>query len=328
MRTARFLSLFLGLMVLFDGTRSPAVAEPLHPVRLVYFWPVQGFLLIPIVVAQAQGLYRARGLDVSIVLPPDAQTTARMLATGQAEIGMESRTDVIFAANISLPLTAIAGFDQHNSWCVVGRPGQAIDLGHLRGKTIGVFTDSWTAVMMHLLFARNGITNPDDVQQIITQFEDLPLLLAGRLDLATNVAPFSVADSIAETGRMPSLACRDRTGVPDLPIWAYTASPRWLAAHGDDARAFLAATHDATAWSISHPDEAAALFARTYPMVDSPLYDRVGWHTTIPYLGALPELLQQSAVSWAALAGAMHDIGVIDHVRDPKTYFTNAYLPR
>jgi len=65
-------------MALFDGTRSPALAEPLHPVRLVWFWPVKGFLLVPIVVAQAQGLYRVRRLDVSIALPPDAQTTARM----------------------------------------------------------------------------------------------------------------------------------------------------------------------------------------------------------------------------------------------------------
>lgn len=103
---------FSGCLLLTCLRHEARAAESLHHVRLVYFWPVQGFLLIPIVVAQEQGIYRKYGLDVSIVLPPDAQTTARMLATGQAEIGMEARTDVVFAAEVSLPLISIANYDR------------------------------------------------------------------------------------------------------------------------------------------------------------------------------------------------------------------------
>jgi ABC-type nitrate/sulfonate/bicarbonate transport system substrate-binding protein len=71
---------------------ADALRDGLKPVRLVYFWPVQGFLLIPIVVAQKHGIYARYGLSVSIELPPDAQTTARMLAAGQADIAMAPRT--------------------------------------------------------------------------------------------------------------------------------------------------------------------------------------------------------------------------------------------
>lgn len=303
-------------------------SESLHHVRLVYFWPVQGFLLIPIVVAQEQGIYRRYGLDVSIVLPPDAQTTARMLATGQAEIGMEARTDVVFAAEVSLPLVSIANYDQHNSWCVVGRPGEPIDLRTLEGKKIGIFTDSWTAVMMHLLFEKSGVKDAENVQQIITQFEDLPLLLSGRLDLATNAASFAIAASIAQDGQMPSLACPNVTGVPDIPIWSFTATPQWLRLHGADAKAWLAATREGLLWAMAHPTEAAALFSKIYPEVDSPLYDKAGWAAAVPYFGNSDTALSQTSQSWSKLASEMHRIGLISKVRPLATYYTNDFLPR
>lgn len=303
-------------------------AEPLQQVRLVYFWPVQGFLLIPIVVGQKRGFYERHGLSVSILLPPDAQTTARMLAVGQGDIGMEPRTDVVFAADVDLKLISMANYDQHNSWCLVGRPGDPIDLAHLHGKRIGIFTDSWTAVMMRFLFDRAGIDDSHDIEQIITQFEDLPLLLAGRLDLASNAAPFAIAGSMAATGRMPSLACPDRTRVPDIPIWSFTATPAWLHTHASVATAWLAATIEALGWSVAHPEAAAALFSDTYPLVDSPAYDSIGWAATIPYLGRPGTYLQQSDTSWQALAAGMQAIGLIPSVRPMSAYYTNDYLPR
>jgi putative hydroxymethylpyrimidine transport system substrate-binding protein len=317
----------LNLLCIFGLARAE-VPQDLRPVRLVYFWPVQGFLLIPIVVAQKHGIYARHGLRVSIELPPDAQTTARMLAVGQADIAMEPRTDVIFAANIDLPLISIANYDQHNSWCVVGRPGQPIDLNSLRGKKIGIFTDSWTAVMMRLLFDRTRISDPGEVEQIITQFEDMPLLLAGRLDLATNTAPFAIAESVTGTGKRPNLACPDRTGIPDIPVWSFTATPAWLKLHGSEARAWLAATFEALDWSVAHPAEAAKLFADAYPLVDSPLYDAVGWAATLPYLGSPEEFLRQTDASWAQLAAGMQRIGLISKVMPLSTYYTNAYQPR
>jgi ABC-type nitrate/sulfonate/bicarbonate transport system substrate-binding protein len=251
-----------------------------------------------------------------------------MLAVGQADIAMEPRTDVVFAANIDLPLISIANYDQHNSWCVVGRPGQEIDLSALRGKKVGIFTDSWTAVMMRMLFDRTGITNPDDVEQIITQFEDMPLLLAGRLDLATNTAPFAVAESVTGTGKRPNLACADRTGIADIPVWSFTATPGWLRRHPREARAWLAATIEALDWSVAHPADAAKLFAETYPLVDSPLYDDVGWAATLPYLGRPGEFLRQTDASWADLAAGMQRIGLISKVMPLSTYYTNEYQPR
>jgi ABC-type nitrate/sulfonate/bicarbonate transport system substrate-binding protein len=179
-----------------------------------------------------------------------------------------------------------------------------------------------------MLFDRTGISDPDDVEQIITQFEDMPLLLAGRLDLATNTAPFAVAESVVGTGKMPNLACPDRTGIPDIPVWSFTTTPGWLKLHGSEARAWLAATLEALEWSVAYPAEAAKLFAATYPLVDSALYDEVGWAATLPYLGGPGEYLRQTDASWAQLAAGMQRIGLIAKVKPLSTYYTNDFLPR
>jgi putative hydroxymethylpyrimidine transport system substrate-binding protein len=181
---------------------------------------------------------------------------------------------------------------------------------------------------MRMLFDRTGVSNPDDVEQIITQFEDMPLLLAGRLDLATNTAPFAVAESVTGTGKRPNLACPDRTGIPDIPVWSFTATPAWLRQHDGEARAWLAATAEALAWSVANPTEAAKLFAQTYPLVDSPLYDDVGWAATLPYLGGPGEFLHQTDASWGQLAAGMQRVGLISKIMPLSTYYTNAYQPR
>ena len=46
-------------------------------------------------------------MKVEAILPPDSQTTARLLAVGQAEIGYEATTDIVFGAAQNVPITSI-----------------------------------------------------------------------------------------------------------------------------------------------------------------------------------------------------------------------------
>jgi ABC-type nitrate/sulfonate/bicarbonate transport system substrate-binding protein len=253
----------------------PAVAAP-TPIRFVFDWPVPDFSLVPLVVGQKMGFYEKNGVSVQMLFPPDAQTTARMLATGQADIGFEPTTDIVFAVNQGLPLLAIANFTQRNSWCLIGRPGEPIDLSHLQGKSIGVFADSWSKAMMSFVLKKANL-HERDVRMIIAQEDTLPLLLAGRLDIATNAAAMGIA-KVADTQKArPTLACDDTIGVPNVPVWVFTATPGWLGTHGEATRDWLKGTSEAITWSLQHPNEAAALFTKAYPSAGSITYNTTGW---------------------------------------------------
>jgi ABC-type nitrate/sulfonate/bicarbonate transport system substrate-binding protein len=303
-----------------------AHAAPLTPLRFVYDWPVPDFGMVPVAVGVSNGFYEKHGLKLSILFPPDAQTTARMLATDRADVGFEPTTDIIFAANQGVPVVAIANFVQHNTWCLIGRPGEPIDMSALKGKSIGIFTDSWTKVMMGFVVQKAGIGEAD-VRQIIVQDDDIPLLLSKKLDIATNVAAYGIAEIQDNIHQQPTLACGDTIGVPDIPVWSYTGSPAWLSKNATTAQAFLAATAEATAWSTQHPEEAAKIFQKAYPASGTSGYAVIGWKETLPGLAKDGQYFTQTDKQWTDLAAAIKGIHQIPDAKPASTYYTNAYIP-
>lgn len=305
---------------------APARSADLTTVRFVYDWPVADFDMVPIVVGQEKGFYEKHGLKVDVLFPPDAQTTARMLATQRADIGFEATTDLVFAANQGVPVVAIANFTQSNSWCLIGRPNEPIDMSQLKGKSIGVFTDSWTKAMMGFVLKKAGLQETD-VKQIIATDDDIPMLLTKKIDLATNAAAYGLAEIEDGAHEKPVMACGDEIGVPNIPVWAFTASPAWLKANGATAKAWLAATSDAIDWSVAHPKEAAELFTKAYPPSGSTNYNVIGWTYTAALMKGPDGYFKQTDSQWTVLAEALKDIGQIPAVKPASTYYTNDYLP-
>lgn len=305
---------------------APARSADLTTVRFVYDWPVADFDMVPIVVGQEKGFYEKHGLKVDVLFPPDAQTTARMLATQRADIGFEATTDLVFAANQGVPVVAIANFTQSNSWCLIGRPNEPIDMSQLKGKSIGIFTDSWTKAMMGFVLKKAGLQETD-VKQIIATDDDIPMLLTKKIDLATNAAAYGLAEIEDGAHEKPVMACGDEIGVPNIPVWAFTASPAWLKANGATAKAWLAATSDAIDWSVAHPKEAAELFTKAYPPSGSTNYNVIGWTYTAALMKGPDGYFKQTDSQWTVLAEALKDIGQIPAVKPASTYYTNDYLP-
>ena len=324
----RRIYLLATLVVGLLGPLAPlrAGAEPMS-VRFVYDWPVADFGMVPMVVAQQRGLYQKHGLKVDLLFPPDAQTTPRMLATGRADIGFEAATDLVFAANQGVPIVAIANFTRSNSWCLIGRPGEPIALTQLKGKSVGIFTDSWTRAMMAFVLKKAGLRE-GEVREITTQNDDIPLLLAGKIDLATNSAGWGVAEVMDHLHQQPTLACNADIGVPNIPVWAITAASPWLQTHGAAAQAWLAALAEAIDWSVAHPAEAAQVFTQAYPSAGSLNYNVIGWSYTARLMSGPGGYFKQDDEQWRVLAGALRDTGQIAAVKPSSVYYTNAYLPK
>ena len=322
-RSQLFVALVVGMLGLLAPLR--AGAEPVS-VRFVYDWPVADFGMVPMVVAQQQGLYRKHGLKVELLFPPDAQTTARMLATGRADIGFEAATDLVFAANQGVPIVSIANFTRTNSWCLIGRPGEPIAISQLRNKSVGIFTDSWTHAMMAFVLKKAGLRE-GEVREITTQNDDIPLLLAGKIDLATNSAGWGVAEVMDRLHQQPTLACNADIGVPNIPVWAITAATPWLQAHGATVRAWLASLAEAIDWSVAHPADAAKMLAQAYPSAGSLNYNVIGWSYTARLMNGPGGYFKQDDEQWRVLSGALRDTGQIAAVKPPSVYYTNAYVP-
>lgn len=295
---------------------------------MVFDWPGIDFEAVPLTVGKARGFYKKAGLDVQIVIPPSTSTTVKMLAANRGDIGFDTTTDVVFGQAAGIDVKSIANYSQNNNWGLVAKPGAKINVRKIKGKSIGIFTDSWTTAMMPYVLKAGRVTS-SQVKQPIFSSDDIAPLLAGKIDLATNTLNYAIAQVQSATGKRPSVLLATKFGAPNVPVWVYTAMNSWLKGHGSQAKKFLSATRKAFAWSIAHPKAAVKAYLAAYPKIGGGMkYSLAGWKATIPALGSKKALLTQRAAQWRQVAHALKSVGLLSKPLPPSSYFTNAYLKR
>lgn len=308
-----------------SSTRSTST-RGLTTVRVVFDWPGIDFEAVPLTVGNARGFYKKAGLNVQIVIPPSTSTTVQMIAAGKGDVGFDTTTDVVFGQAAGIDVKSIANYSQNNNWGLVAKPGAKINIKKIKGKSIGIFSDSWTKAMMPYVLKAGGVT-ASQVKQPIFGSDDIAPLLAGKIDLATNTLNYAIAQVQSATGKRPSVLLATKFGAPNVPVWVYTGMNSWLKGHGSQAKKFLAATRKAFAWSIAHPSAAVKDYLKAYPKIGGGMkYSLAGWKATIPALGPTSSLLTQRASQWTQVAQALKAVGLLSKPLPSSRYFTNAYL--
>src|SRR3954471_1217525 len=122
-------------------------AVGLTKVKVAPGWIAPDITWIPITIGISNGFYKAEGLQVSLVPPPDNSSAVKLAASGQADIDQTTLTDQIFAAKEGLPVISIANLTQTNNWGFFTPSGKKITGASLKGKRVGVFDDAWTKAM-------------------------------------------------------------------------------------------------------------------------------------------------------------------------------------
>jgi putative hydroxymethylpyrimidine transport system substrate-binding protein len=296
-------------------------------VRIVTEWSYPDPLWIPFLVAEDQGYYEAAGLEVSIQAPPDNSTTMKMLAADQAQVGLSAITDVVFARGEDLPVVSVANMTVRNNWGLFALGEGPIDLGALAGKKIGIYNDSWTAAMLPLMLRPAGLTM-DDVETVAATGSVIPLLLDGKIDVATEVTNLGGVEITTSSGEAPQILLAPEVGAPDTPVWVYVANSEWAAANAGLVTAWLDATRRGSEWAIENPEEAVALFEEAYPETASAHeYNLAAWYATQPLLSDNEEWFTQSDGQWSDFTAALVEADQLDAALSPAEYYTNDYLP-
>jgi ABC-type nitrate/sulfonate/bicarbonate transport system substrate-binding protein len=290
-------------------------------------WPFPDPLWIPFLAAQDQGFYEQKGLDVTVQPPPDNSTTMKMLADGQAQVGLSAITDVVFGAAEGLPVVSVANMSRSNNWGLFSLDEEPIEVSALAGKTIGIYNDSWTAAMLPLMLESGGLTM-DDVQTVAATTSVIPLLLEGEIDVATEVTNLGGVEITTSGGGVPQVLLAPEAGAPDTPVWVYVASADFAAENPDVVTAWLEATKQGAEWATENPEEAVALFEQAYPEVASAHeYNLEAWSATVPLLTKDGEFFTQTDGQWTAFTQALAGADQLDEALDPSEYYTNEYLP-
>lgn len=307
------------------GTTAAPSGEPTK-LTLSYSWPTVDFMAVPIVAAQELGYFAEAGVEVELIFPPDPASSAKVLATGDSDIGLITTTDMAFAVKQGLGITAIGNYTTSNNWGLFTKPGTPIALDTLKGKKISGYGDSWTKAMLPFVLDSAGLTEQD--VEVVTVDWDLPLLLKGDVDVATNTTNFLIPGVLDETGEEPNYLLAKDNGAPDVPVWVYAVNDEFAAGNADAVSAFLRAVGEATVWASDNPEEAVKMYEAAYPDNGSSTgYNTAGWEDTLKYVrGADGSLFLMTDEQWTSLAEALKGIGELDQVAPPSDYYTNDYI--
>jgi ABC-type nitrate/sulfonate/bicarbonate transport system substrate-binding protein len=313
---------------------TAASGASLTTVNFAYDFPGPDFELTPLVVAQDRGYFKAAGLNVKIVFPPNTSTTTRMLATGSADIGFITTTDMGVAINAGAPVLSVANYSMRNNWALFAKPGSSVTAKNLKtqlkGKRIFSYGDTWTEAMLPFVLRAAGLTQSQ--VKIVTDptGQDLSALLQGRVDYSTSTTNYEIPGFVGSKtkGKLVTVLGTS-VGAPDVPIWVYATTKSYASAHGATVKAFLSAVKKATVWAAANPTAAAADFTKAYPKSGyTSAYNQLGWKLTIPFLtNAKGQYFTQTNAQWTTLATALKSIKLISSVPSPSTYYTNKFLP-
>lgn len=310
-----------------NGGGEPNGDDALTELTVATEWPFPDPLWIPFLAAQDQGFYEQAGLDVTVQPPPDNSTTMRILAEGQAHVGLSAITDVVFAKAEGLPIVSVANMSQSNNWGLFSLDDRPIEISALAGKKIGIYNDSWTAAMLPLMLESGGLTM-DDVQTVAATTSVIPLLLRGKIDVATEVTNLGGVEITTSGGGEPQVLLAPEAGAPDTPVWVYVANADFAAENPDVVAAWLEATKQGAEWATENAEEAVALFEQAYPEVASAHeYNLEAWSATIPLLTKDGEFFTQTDQQWTTFTQALVVADQLDEAFEASEYYTNEFLP-
>jgi NitT/TauT family transport system substrate-binding protein len=208
-------------------------------------------------VAQEQGFFKKRGIDVEFLLTANSANNAPALVSGSVDIAGPTMTSVLEAVDAGLDLVVFAGGAVYplDKDILVARFGSGIEKPtDLKGKRVGVpGIGALLHVMLRKHLKENGV-DPNDVKFVEIGFvQAADALKSGQIDAYPAVAPFSARILQSKSGYEVANWLKN---TPDGTLTTvYATTRKWANDHKKQIEDFKAAMEEADEFIKTHRDE-------------------------------------------------------------------------
>lgn len=263
------LSKFILGATLAAALAGNASAQEVKQVKMIYS-AVSGFASS--FVAQEQGFFKKRNIDVDFQLTNNTGNTPAALVSNSVQIGGTTIPTVLQAVDAGLDLVLFAGGSVYplDGDMLVARPGSGIQKPtDLKGKTVGV---PGLNALLHFMLVRhlkaNGV-DPGSVKYVEVGFvQAADALRSGQIDAYPAVSPFSARITQSGAGYEVANWAKD---TPDGTLTVvHAATRKWATDNKDLVAAFRAGMVEANAFIKSNRDgynNATAKYTKLPPPV-------------------------------------------------------------
>lgn len=276
------------LAVLLILMATPALSQDRMTLILDWFVnPDHG----PIIVAQELGYFADAGLAVEIIAPADPSDPPKMVAAGQADLGISYQPQLHLQIEGGLPLRRVGTLVATPLNCLlVLRDGPIKSSADLKGRKIGFSVAGVEEALLSAILGQHGLTL-DDIELVNVNWSLSPSLMSGQVDAVIGAYRNFELNQMEIEGVPGRCLFIEEEGIPAYDELIYVANPDRMD-RGLISR-FLQATERATQYIVNHPQESWEIFAATLPELQDELNEKA-WADTLPRFALRPAALDHA----------------------------------
>jgi putative hydroxymethylpyrimidine transport system substrate-binding protein len=281
--------------------------------------------------AIAQGDFRAAGLDVRPVTPPEAADPLKLLAAGRVDMAISYEPELLLARDAGLKLVSIGALVQRPLTSIIALPGLHVtSIKDLAGKRVGTAGIPYQAAELRTALTKAAV-NPAKVQEVDVGYNLVPAMLSGKVAATLGGFWNYEAIQLQLLHKHPLVIPVNEAGVPNYDELVLVVRAETAHHDGEDLRAFLQALTRGEHYVREDPAAAAKLVEAANPSLE-PKLELESIERTLP--AAVPSERgkpygYQDTAQWEAFGQWMYEHGLLK--TDPNSTglppFTNEFLP-
>jgi len=279
--------LFPLFLAFFCSLSTPAFSADKMTLMLDWFVnPDHG----PIIIAQENGYFQERGLEVNIIPPADPSDPPKLVAAGKADLAVSYQPQLHLQVEEGLPLVRVGTLVATPLNCLlVLRDGPIKSISDLKGRKVGFSVAGVEEALLGAILAPNGL-GMDDVELVNVNWSLSPSLMSKQVDAVIGAFrnfELNQMDIEQVPGKCFYL---EEEGLPAYDELIYVANSADIDSKRDQIARFLAATEKATQFMVNHPQESWKIFSATAKELQDELNERA-WFDTLPRFALRPAAL-------------------------------------
>jgi NitT/TauT family transport system substrate-binding protein len=277
--------------------------------------------------AVGEGYYKDAGLDVTIVQGNGSGNTAQLVASGKAELAYADAVTVSQLIAKGAPMKVVSTIYQSN-------PNQVSALKKtnvrspkdLAGKKVGVPAGSSQATMLPLFFKANGLKESDMTLINMPPTAMVPSLLQGQVDAILGSMDAYQIQLEAQGAQTDNYRFADY-GVPTVSTSIF-ASEKFIKENPDVLRKFIAASLKGWSFALDNPAKTIQHVKAVFPEVNEKLATaELAAITPLFCSGGAQYIGKAEDAQWTRTQDLLSEVKLLPAGQDPKSYYTNEYLP-
>jgi len=337
MRSSLLASLALALALGTPGSSAPAETQPAGGSQLAgqpkqhvvvrFTWKLKGEYA-PLFVALDKGYYAQEGLDVELTEGSGAETVVKMVGLGTDKITYGPAIVGAEAVDKGLPVRVVALYQTEVPIAVVSFPDVPLKSPKdLVGHTVGVSTGETFANFAEP-FERINHLDPDKIKVVqMNSSARASQFIARKIDFASLYLSNELPLFEKQTGVKFNVLKISDFGLKLMGA-AFLTNDDYARTHASTLEKLLQATARGYADAKNDPRGAAAIMARHMSLkIDGSVLDQQV-KATMDSLSTVPgkPLGWQSEQDWKSNLELLKAAHMIGEIKEPDSYFTNAYL--